>query len=127
MPNRSVLVCDDNPLLLDLLDFKLGARGYEVRRATDGLQALDQLAKRLPDVVVLDAMMPGIDGFEVLRRIKEDDGLRSVPVIMLTARKQERDIVTALGMGASDYLGKPFSPEELVARIDRVLPSARTR
>ena len=124
MPHRTILVCDDNPLMLDLLEFKLGTRGYEVVRAMDGQQALASLAERRPAIVVLDAMMPIIDGFEVLRRIKEDEGLKSIPVIMLTARKQERDIVTALGMGASDYLGKPFRPEELVARIDRILTPA---
>lgn len=118
---RSVLICDDDPLLLDLLEYKLGARGYAVRRAGNGEQALTALGRDLPDIVVLDAMMPVIDGFEVLRRIKEDEALKALPVLMLTARKQERDILSALELGASDYLVKPFIPEELVVRLGRII------
>ena len=121
---RSVLVCDDDPLLLDLLEYKLGMRGYAVRRALNGEEALSGLAEARPDIVVLDAMMPIIDGFEVLRRVREDDSLKDIPILMLTARKQERDVVSALELGASDYLVKPFSPEELVARLARLLNSS---
>jgi DNA-binding response OmpR family regulator len=117
----SVLVCDDDALLLDLLEYKLKTRGYNVTRALDGEQAMAKLDEARPDIVVLDAMMPTLDGFEVLRRIKENPRLSSLPVLMLTARKQERDIVAALELGASDYLVKPFNPEELLARLARIL------
>lgn len=118
---KSVLVCDDDPLLLELLEFKLGARGYDVTRAQDGAEAMERLGESHPDVVVLDAMMPALDGFEVLRRIKENETLSSIPVLMLTSRKEEQDIVTALEIGASDYIVKPFNPDELVARLTRLV------
>lgn len=117
----SVLVCDDDPLLLELLAHRLRAKGFDVHTAEDGLQAIELIEKVSPAAVVLDVMMPVIDGHEVLRRIREDERFRSLPVIMLTARKQERDIVGALDLGASDYLSKPFIPEELVARLSRLI------
>jgi DNA-binding response OmpR family regulator len=117
----SVLICDDDELLLDLLEYKLNARGYRVTRALDGEEAMAKLGENRPDILVLDAMMPRLDGFEVLRRIKEDESLTRLPVLMLTARKQERDIVSALELGASDYLVKPFNPDELLARLGRIL------
>ena len=118
-------MCDDDPLLVDLLDYRLSSRGYEVVIARDGAEALAQLQQGKPDAIVLDAMMPVIDGHEVLRQIREDDTLADVPVIMLSARKQERDIVGALELGATDYVVKPFIPEELVARLGRILGSAK--
>lgn len=117
---KTVLICDDDPLLLDLLEFKLKAQDYDVTRARDGAEAMDRLRESAPDVVVLDAMMPELDGFEVLRRIKENETLSDIPVLMLTSRKQEQDIVTALEIGASDYIVKPFNPDELVARLSRL-------
>jgi DNA-binding response OmpR family regulator len=116
-----VLICDDDPLLLDLLEYKLKARGYSVARADNGEEAISELGARRPDILVLDAMMPRLDGFEVLRRIKQDVAFKDMPVLMLTARKQERDIVAALQLGANDYLVKPFIPEELLARMARLL------
>lgn len=121
----SVLICDDDPLLVDLLEYRLGNRGYRVSVARDGSEALASLAEARPDIVVLDAMMPVIDGYEVLRRIREDATLRDLPVVMLTARKRESDIVGALELGASDYLVKPFIPEELLARLARLLASRK--
>ena len=118
---KKILVCDDDPLLVDLLQYRLASRGYEVIVAEDGGKALRRLGEGRPDAVLLDAMMPVIDGYEVLRKIREDASLADVPVIMLTARKQEQDIVTALELGANDYLVKPFIPEELVARLARLI------
>ena len=123
--SKRILVCDDDPLLVDLLDYRLVSRGYEVIVARDGGEALARLQEMRPDAIVLDAMMPVVDGYEVLRRIREDEALAGVPVIMLTARKQERDIVSALELGASDYMVKPFIPEELVARLGRLLGVAQ--
>jgi DNA-binding response OmpR family regulator len=119
--SKKILVCDDDPLLVDLVEYRLAARGFEVVVAHDGGEALARLAEGRPDAILLDAMMPVIDGYELLRRIRADETMAGVPVIMLTARRQESDIVTALELGASDYLVKPFIPEELVARLTRLL------
>jgi len=121
MTTKLILICDDDPLLVELLEFRLGARGFDTASAGDGQQALDQATALRPDAIVLDAMMPVHDGYEVLRRLREDDQLRATPVVMLTARRQERDIVSALELGASEYMVKPFIPEELVARLTRLL------
>jgi DNA-binding response OmpR family regulator len=118
-----VLVCDDDPLLLDLLEYRLAGRGYRVATAHDGEEALHRIAVERPDAIVLDAMMPVVDGYGVLRRLREDEALRRIPVIMLTARQQERDIVGALELGADDYVVKPFIPEELIARLSRLIGS----
>jgi len=122
---KRVLICDDDPLLVDLLEFRLRGRGYEVDIARDGGEALARMGEARPDAVVLDAMMPVMDGYEVLRRIREEEGTRDIPVVMLTARKQERDIVGALELGANDYIVKPFIPEELVARLGRLLDAGK--
>jgi DNA-binding response OmpR family regulator len=121
MRNRHILVCDDDELLVDLLTYRLEAKGYQVSAARDGGEALERLGTDKPDAVVLDAMMPVIDGFEVLRRIREQAATADLPVVMLSARKQERDIVGALELGANDFVVKPFIPEELLARLARLL------
>lgn len=116
-----VLICDDDPLLLELMEFRLKAKGYEVIKAADGAEALAKAQQDEPDIIVLDAMMPKVDGLEVLARIKGDPDLSGTPVVMLTARKGEKDIVSALEKGADDYLVKPFIPEELLARLARLI------
>ncbi|WP_027168464.1 response regulator [Mesorhizobium sp. WSM3224] len=116
-----VLICDDDPLLLELMEFRLRAKGYEVIKAADGAEALAKAEQDEPDIIVLDAMMPKVDGLEVLARIKGNSALSETPVVMLTARKGERDIVSALEKGADDYLVKPFIPEELLARLARLI------
>jgi DNA-binding response OmpR family regulator len=122
MPDRPlILICDDDLLLLDLLEFKLTARGYRVVRASDGEVAKQRLQEERPAAAILDGMVPIFDGFEILRFIREDAALQDLPVLMLTARKQERDILTAFEIGASDYIVKPFNPDELVARLARLL------
>ncbi|HEX8192107.1 MAG TPA: response regulator [Allosphingosinicella sp.] len=118
--SRKVLLCDDDPLLVDLVQYRLAARGWEVIVARDGGEAMARLAEEAPDAIVLDAMMPVVDGYEVLRRLREDPATAATPVIMLTARKQETDVLRALDLGASDYMVKPFIPEELVARLARL-------
>jgi CheY-like chemotaxis protein len=120
-----VLVCDDDSLVADLLEHRLAGRGYRVTIARDGAEALELLGKTLPDAVLLDAMMPMVDGYEVLRRMRSDPAMAKIPVIMLTARKQERDIVGALGLGANDFVVKPFIPEELLSRLARLIAAAR--
>lgn len=120
-----VLLCDDDPLLLDLLTFRLNAKGFSVEVARDGADAWKRLEANRPAAVVLDVMMPVVNGLEILRRIREAPELADLPVIMLTARKQECDIVGALDLGASDFLSKPFIPDELVARLNRLIAKGR--
>ena len=117
----TVLVADDEQLLRELLDFRLTQRGFETVLASDGREALERLEDRAPDAVVLDLMMPVHDGLDVLRRIRASDTHGDTPVVMLTARRAEQDIVGALELGANDYLVKPFMPEELLARLSRLL------
>ncbi len=114
----SVLICDDDHLLLELLSHRLTLKGFEVETASDGREAWNKLLELKPAVVVLDVMMPLVNGLELLQRVRENEEVRDTPVLMLTARKQEQDIVGALDLGASDFLSKPFMPEELVARLN---------
>lgn len=117
--SHSVLIADDDELLVQLLEHKLRQQGYQVTSVGDGEAALDKVAAIKPDLIVLDGMMPGLDGFEVLRRLKENVETRHIPVVMLTARRMERDIVAALDLGAEEYIVKPFLPDELITRINR--------
>lgn len=116
-----ILIADDEPLLTELLEFRLQSKGYETVVAHDGRQALALFKERTPAAVVLDAMMPVHDGMEVLRRIRADEVQGDVPVIILSARRGEDDIVRALQAGANDYIVKPFLPEELTVRLQRLL------
>ena len=116
-----ILVADDDPLVVELIEFKLTSRGYDVLTASDGEAALASSIAHHPDLIVLDAMMPVLDGYEVLRRLREDGRTRLIPVIMLTARRKESDVLSGLALGARDYLVKPFIPEELMARIGKLL------
>ncbi len=115
----SVLVVDDEPTIAEVVSRYLERAGYETRIAADGLAAIDAASAARPDLVVLDLMLPGIDGLEVMRRLREQD--RTTPVILLTAKGEESDRVIGLRLGADDYVVKPFSPAELVARVDAVL------
>lgn len=119
-----LFVADDDSLLLGLLEHKLRGAGYRVETAEDGRSALEGMQRSRPDAVVLDALMPVMDGFEALRRIQADPMLRTIPVIMLTALRQEEHVLNALKLGAADFLAKPFSPDELLARLSRVLRQA---
>lgn len=117
-----VLVAEDDDLIAELIGHKLQLRGAAVDIVADGAEAWERIRTDPPHLVILDGMLPGLDGLEVLRRIREDPALADMPVIMLTARRREQDIVDALQTGASDYLVKPFMPEELMARMERFLP-----
>lgn len=117
----SVLIIDDDELLIMLLEHKLGQRGLKVQSASDGQVGLLAAIESKPDLVVLDVMMPTMDGFEVLRRMKEHADTREIPVIMLSAKRLENDVVNGLNLGAVDYLVKPFMPEELLLKIQRHL------
>jgi two-component system response regulator ResD len=116
----SVLVVDDEPTIAEVVARYLERAGYGATIAADGPSALEQAALHRPDLVVLDLMIPGLDGLEVMRRLRDHDRDR-VAVILLTAKGEESDRVTGLRLGADDYVVKPFSPAELVARVDAVL------
>jgi DNA-binding response OmpR family regulator len=120
-----VLVVEDEPDIRRLIAFHLGREGFACRTAATGAEALRDLRARRPDLVILDLMLPEVDGLEVCRRIRADPDLASLPVIMLTAKVDEVDRVVGLEVGADDYVIKPFSPKELVARVRAVLRRAR--
>lgn len=124
MGSGLVLICDDDPLLTELLEHRLGQRGYRTAVARDGGEALALLAANPPDAVIMESMLPVHDGHEILRHIRESSAMKGLPVIILSARKLEGDIVAALELGASDYVTKPFILDELVARLARLMPSS---
>jgi len=116
----SVLVVDDEPTIREVVSRYLERAGYETRVARDGAAALKAVEERSPDLIVLDLMLPGIDGLEVMRRVR-DRSERAAAIILLTAKGEENDRIVGLRLGADDYVVKPFSPGELVARVDAVL------
>jgi two-component system KDP operon response regulator KdpE len=116
--DKTILVVDDEPRIVEAVGMNLELEGYQVSSASNGYEALQKLTEDLPDLVILDVMMPEIDGFETLRKIRE---VSTVPVIMLTVRGEEIDKVKGLDLGADDYITKPFNPKELVLRIRAVL------
>lgn len=116
--NPEILIVDDEPQILRVMRASLPARGFDVRTATSGEQALEEVERHMPDLIVLDLVMPGITGLEVCRRIRKSS---QVPIIVLSAKGSERDKVVALEYGADDYMTKPFGMNELIARIRAVL------
>jgi len=120
----SVLVVDDESAIREMIRFALGRAGMKVRCAEDGLEALNKISEKTPDILLLDWMMPGISGLELTRRLRRNSRTAEIPIIMLTARVTEDDKVAGLNAGTDDYIIKPFSPRELVARIQAVLRRA---
>ncbi|HEV2951217.1 MAG TPA: response regulator transcription factor [Actinomycetota bacterium] len=119
MGEASILVVDDEPMVREVLSRYLSREGFDVSAAEDGEEALTRYARATPDLVLLDLMLPKIDGYEVFRRIREQGG--RTPGIMLTAKGEETDRIVGLELGADDYVAKPFSPREVVARVRAVL------
>ena len=117
----SILIVDDEASIRELLRFNLQKEGYVVSEAADGLEALQLIKQQRPDLVLLDLMLPGMDGLEVCRRIKGQQGTAGIPIIMLTAKNEEVDKVLGLELGADDYQTKPFGLRELMARVKAVL------
>jgi two-component system, OmpR family, alkaline phosphatase synthesis response regulator PhoP len=121
MAKESILIVDDEEDILELISYNLVREGYRIFTAKTGGQALDSARKENPGLIVLDLMLPGIDGLEVCRNLKSDSLTRHIPVIMVTAKGEDADIVTGLELGADDYITKPFSPRVLLARVRAVL------
>jgi len=116
-----VLIVDDDKVIQQLIEVNLELEGYETARASDGEEALDQVRVFKPEVIILDVMMPKMDGREVCKRIKADPTTRAIPIVFLSARAQEMDVQSGLELGASAYMTKPFDPVDLLDVIERVL------
>ena len=121
MAKGRILVVDDEIYIVHILDFSLGMEGYEVLTALDGEQALEKARAEKPDLIVLDIMMPKLDGYETCKRLKADPDTKDVPVILLSAKGRNVDQKVGFEVGADDYITKPFSPRKLVERINAIL------
>lgn len=121
MSKEKILVVEDDEDIMELIDYNLSREGYQVFKVASGEEALVAEEREKPDLVILDLMLPGLDGLEVCRRLRHKPGVRNVPIIMVTAKGEETDIVAGLEVGADDYVVKPFSPKILIARIRNVL------
>jgi len=121
MSKETILIVDDEPDIIELIKYNLKNEGYFILTAQTGEQAIKTARHSQPDLMVLDLMLPGIDGLEVTKYLKNNEQTRDIPIVMLTAKGEESDIVTGLELGANDYISKPFSPKVLVARIRAIL------
>ena len=121
MAKGKVLVVDDEIYIVHILDFSLGMEGYEVVTALDGEQALQKAQETKPDLIVLDIMMPKLDGYETCKMLKADEATKNIPVILLSAKGRNVDQKVGFEVGADDYITKPFSPRKLVERINAIL------
>jgi len=116
-----ILVVDDEPAILEMIEFALKRQNFMITLAHDAMQAMNAIAERKPDLILLDWMLPDISGIDLARRLRRDDLTRSIPIIMITARVEEADKLRGFDVGVDDYVTKPFSPRELIARITAVL------
>jgi two-component system phosphate regulon response regulator PhoB len=126
-PGDRILVVDDEPDIIALVAYHLARAGYRVSTASTGMEALHAAREEQPALVVLDLMLPELSGFQVLEKLRADQAFSDIPVLMLTARRDEPDRVQGLSLGADDYLVKPFSPQELVLRVRNILRRTRTK
>ena len=127
MPKEKILVVEDERDIRELVSYNLEREGYKVITCDNGEKALELVKREQPGLVILDLMLPGIDGLEVCKGIKQEERTRHIPVIMLTAKSEETDVVVGLQIGADDYITKPFSPKILTARVKTILRRAETR
>ena len=121
MKKQKIIVVEDEPDLVDVVTYNLKREGYLVLAAQRGDEGLNLIRSERPDLVLLDLMLPGMDGLSICRQMKSDESLKEIPIIIASAKGEESDVVIGLEMGADDYLAKPFSPRELLARIKAVL------
>ena len=125
MAKHKILVVEDEGDILELISYNLKREGYKVISSRDGEQGLTRIRTESPDLVILDLMLPGMDGIDVCRAVKSDPLTANTPIIMVTAKAEESDVILGLGIGADDYIAKPFRPRELVARVQAVIKRAR--
>ena len=121
MTQKKIVIVEDEPDIMEILQYNLRREGFEVNTATDGRQGLSLIQQIKPDLALLDLMLPGMEGLEICKTLKENKATQTISVIMITAKSEESDIILGLGVGADDYIAKPFSPKEVVARIKAVL------
>jgi len=124
---ETILIVEDEKDIVKMLDYNLKKEGFKILSVNDGEDALDLATKDQPDLIILDLMLPGMDGLEVCKALKKENKTASIPIIMLTAKSQETDKIVGLELGADDYVTKPFSPRELIARIKAVLRRAKEK
>lgn len=118
-----VLVIEDDAHIWKIIEYKLKKEKHDLTWASDGLKALSALEAFKPDLIISDVMVPYMDGLQILKKVKSSDDLKDIPVIMLTSQAQEKDIIKGLELGAQDYMTKPFSPAELILRVNKALKS----
>ena len=121
MSREKIVVVEDEADILEVIEYNLSREGFRVLSTRDGEEGLRLVQKESPDLVLLDLMLPGLDGMEICRKLKADPLTQAIPIVMATAKGEESDIVLGLGIGADDYVTKPFSPRELIARVKAVL------
>ncbi len=117
----NIFIADDDQLVIDLISFRLQRRGHTVSGATDGEMALEAILHQPPDLIILDYVMPVLNGPDIIAALKADPATANIPVLILAAQWRERDVMDALDLGVTDYMTKPFSPEELIFRVERAL------
>ena len=120
MPKKKILVADDEPDIIRLVKFTLEHKGYEVVAVNDGETALRKAQEIHPDLILLDVMMPVLDGYEACQRLKDSDLTKDIPILMLSAKSQEKEIEAGIEAGAKGFVSKPFSPKDLVTKVDEV-------
>jgi two-component system phosphate regulon response regulator PhoB len=125
MANETILVVDDEADILQLIKYNLEKEGYKTVTTASGEDALMEAKRRIPNLIILDLMLPGVDGIEVCTRLRAYEETRAIPILMVTAKSEESDIITGLEVGADDYITKPFSPKVLVARVRAILRRSR--
>ena len=126
MADKKIIVVEDEPDIQDVIRYNLEREGFGVSSALNGEEGLAMIRMKAPDLVVLDLMLPGIDGLKICRQLKRDPQTESIPIVIVTAKGEESDVILGLGMGADDYIAKPFSPKVLVARVKAVLRRRET-
>ena len=124
MPPKSILVVDDETTIREVVSRYLEREGFKVREAADGYACLDAIAEHIPDLIILDLMLPGIDGLTITRQLRMNPKHKAIPIVMLTAKGQTNDRIRGLDIGADDYIPKPFAPREVVSRVNAVLRRA---
>src|SRR6056297_1134598 len=125
MSNKTILVVDDEADILQLIQYNLEKEGYNSLTAASGEEAIREAHRRLPSLIILDLMLPGLDGIEVCKQLRSTEDTKYIPILMVTAKSEESDIITGLEVGADDYITKPFSPKVLIARVRAILRRSR--